>query len=56
MALPGPLSLQFGDFAGVERHRAALPRHRVQRWMAAMRWTSTRRDRGAHRRRDEGQR
>ena len=27
------LSLQFGRFADVVRHRAALPRHRVQRWL-----------------------
>lgn len=27
------LSLQFGRFADVARHRAALPRHRVQRWL-----------------------
>ncbi|MGJ7487627.1 rRNA maturation RNase YbeY [Variovorax sp. LT2P21] len=34
MALPAlSLSLQFGRFTGVERHRAALPRHRVTRWI-----------------------
>ena len=34
MALPDlSLSLQFARFAGVERHRAALPRHRVTRWI-----------------------
>ena len=27
------LSLQFARFKGVERHRAALPRHRVARWI-----------------------
>ena len=27
------LSLQFGRFADVARHRAAVPRHRVQRWL-----------------------
>jgi probable rRNA maturation factor len=27
------LSLQFARFKGVERHRAALPRHRVARWL-----------------------
>jgi probable rRNA maturation factor len=27
------LSLQFGRFKGVERHRAALPRHCVRRWI-----------------------
>ena len=27
------LSLQFGRFKGVERHRAALPRHGVTRWI-----------------------
>ena len=27
------LSLQFGRFADVAQHRAALPRHRVQRWL-----------------------
>ena len=27
------LSLQFGRFEGVERHRAALPRHSVTRWI-----------------------
>ena len=27
------LSLQFARFAGVARHRAALPRHRVARWV-----------------------
>ncbi|MDM0054398.1 rRNA maturation RNase YbeY [Variovorax fucosicus] len=27
------LSLQFGRFKGVERHRAALPRHSVIRWI-----------------------
>jgi probable rRNA maturation factor len=27
------LSLQFGRFTGVERHRAALPRHTVARWI-----------------------
>ncbi len=32
MALPSlSLSLQFGDLADATRHRAALPRHRVQR-------------------------
>jgi hypothetical protein len=44
------LSLQFGDFKGVPRHRAALPRHSVARWIrhgAGHR----RRDHGAHRRR-----
>ena len=34
MALPDlSLSLQFARFKGVERHRAALPRHRVTRWI-----------------------
>jgi len=34
MALPAlSLSLQFGRFKGVELHRAALPRHRVTRWI-----------------------
>lgn len=34
MALPAlSLSLQFGRFQGVERHRAALPRHAVTRWI-----------------------
>ena len=34
MALPSlSLSLQFARFKGVERHRAALPRHRVTRWI-----------------------
>ncbi|TPG21240.1 rRNA maturation RNase YbeY [Variovorax guangxiensis] len=34
MALPAlSLSLQFGRFDGVARHRAALPRHRVTRWI-----------------------
>jgi len=34
MALPVlSLSLQFARFAGVARHRAALPRHRVARWI-----------------------
>ncbi|WP_431274031.1 rRNA maturation RNase YbeY [Variovorax ureilyticus] len=33
-ALPAlSLSLQFGRFKGVERHRAALPRHSVARWV-----------------------
>ena len=27
------LSLQFGRFDGVAAHRAALPRHRVARWI-----------------------
>ena len=27
------LSLQFARFKGVERHRAALPRHAVRRWI-----------------------
>ena len=27
------LSLQFGRFEGLERHRAALPRHAVARWI-----------------------
>ena len=27
------LSLQFARFKGVERHRGALPRHRVARWI-----------------------
>jgi len=27
------LSLQFGDIANARRHRAALPRHRVARWL-----------------------
>jgi len=34
MALPVlSLSLQFARFDGVARHRAALPRHRVTRWI-----------------------
>ena len=34
MALPDlSLSLQFARFKGVERHRAALPRHSVARWI-----------------------
>lgn len=34
MALPDlSLSLQFARFAGVEPHRAALPRHSVARWV-----------------------
>lgn len=35
MALLAPLSLslQFARFNGVERHRAALPRHKVARWI-----------------------
>ncbi len=34
MALPDlSLSLQFGRLQGVERHRAALPRHAVTRWI-----------------------
>jgi probable rRNA maturation factor len=34
MPLPAlSLSLQFGRFKGVERHRAALPRHSVRRWL-----------------------
>ena len=34
MALPAlSLSLQFARFKGVELHRAALPRHRVTRWI-----------------------
>jgi probable rRNA maturation factor len=34
MALPAlSLSLQFARFKGVERHRAALPRHGVARWI-----------------------
>ncbi|MBO9649646.1 MAG: rRNA maturation RNase YbeY [Variovorax sp.] len=34
MPLPDlSLSLQFGRFKGVERHRAALPRHGVARWI-----------------------
>lgn len=34
MALPAlSLSLQFARFPGVERHRAALPRHSVTRWI-----------------------
>lgn len=34
MALPNlTLSLQFARFKGVELHRAALPRHRVTRWI-----------------------
>ena len=28
------LSLQFGQFPGTDRHRAALPRRRVQRWIS----------------------
>jgi probable rRNA maturation factor len=27
------LSLQFGDIAHAARHRAALPRHKVARWI-----------------------
>ncbi len=27
------LSLQFGDLSDVARHRAALPRHKVRRWI-----------------------
>ena len=27
------LSLQFGRFADAARHRTALPRHRVRRWL-----------------------
>ena len=30
---PLTLSLQFGRFAGVAEHRAALPRHQVARWL-----------------------
>lgn len=30
---PLALSLQFARFEGVELHRAALPRHQVQRWL-----------------------
>ena len=34
MALPAlSLSLQFGRFDGLARHRAALPRHAVARWI-----------------------
>ena len=34
MALPSLiLSLQFGDIAQASRHRAALPRHKVARWI-----------------------
>jgi probable rRNA maturation factor len=34
MALPSlNLSLQFGDIAQASRHRAALPRHKVARWI-----------------------
>ncbi len=34
MALPQlTLSLQFGRFDGVAEHRAALPRHKVERWL-----------------------
>lgn len=34
MALAGlSLSLQFARFKGVDRHRAALPRHSVSRWI-----------------------
>ena len=34
MTLPQlPLSLQFGRFDGVAAHRAALPRHKVARWL-----------------------
>ena len=34
MALPDlSLSLQFGRFDGVSAHRAALPRHKVARWI-----------------------
>ena len=34
MSLPQlSLSLQFGRFDGVAEHRAALPRHAVQRWL-----------------------
>jgi len=34
MALPAlSLSLQFARFKGVERHRTALPRHGVTRWI-----------------------
>ena len=34
MALPYlNLSLQFGDIAQASRHRAALPRHKVARWI-----------------------
>jgi len=34
MSLPAlTLSLQFGRFDGVAEHRAALPRHAVQRWL-----------------------
>jgi probable rRNA maturation factor len=34
VALPDlSLSLQFGRLQGVERHRAALPRHAVTRWI-----------------------
>jgi probable rRNA maturation factor len=28
-----PLSLQFGDLPDATRHRAALPRHKVRRWI-----------------------
>ena len=34
MSLPQlTLSLQFARFPGVDEHRAALPRHKVMRWM-----------------------
>ncbi|CAN5620003.1 hypothetical protein BH10PSE18_BH10PSE18_24110 [soil metagenome] len=34
MAMPAlSLSLQFARFKGVERHRVALPRHSVSRWI-----------------------
>ena len=34
MALPTlNLSLQFGDIPSAARHRAALPRHKVMRWI-----------------------
>ena len=34
MAMPHlSLSLQFADIADVKRHRAALPRHAVARWI-----------------------
>lgn len=34
MSLPQlSLSLQFARFAGVDEHRAALPRHKVMRWV-----------------------
>ena len=32
---PLSLSLQFARFDGVAEHRAALPRHRVARWLRA---------------------